>query len=362
MSDNIANLHFTGADIDRWVEMGIITPDQAQAIRWQVQQSPPLPVAPPPPPQKPQSGLNVITVAYYFGSFMILLAYTFFLGLSWSGLGHTMQFVVAIFTVGILAAIGALLRNRGFIQPGNLLIFAATGITPLVAFTFAQLLGLWPQYPGFGSPGYDDFYRTVRPYWVFLELFSLLVATIVLWITRFPLITLLMAFWTWYLSMDLARWAGENNNVYSDDREQIVSILVGFAMLALGLFLQRRTRDDYSRWFYLFGHIVLLIHLSVLTYQKEGLLGLLFIIIYVGFVVASVWLQRTVFLVFGALGCYGYLSYLSFKTFSGAIGFPIALAFIGLLIVLTTVGYQKYARAWLDQRLSKYRLHSQPTG
>ncbi len=38
------------------------------------------------------------------------------------------------------------------------------------------------------------------------------------------------------------------------------------------------------------------------------------------------------------------------------LGFVFALGCIGLLIVLTAVGYQKYARNWLAQLIGKYSL------
>lgn len=357
MADSNTNLHFTWADVEKWVEQGLITEEQSLAIRRQVEESGPSAIEAP-AAQEARKALDMVTIAYYFGGFMILLAYTFFIGLQWQSLGQLGQFLISAFTVAILWGIGAFLRRGSSPMAGNILIFAGTGIIPLVAYTFAQLFGLWPRTPGYGEPGYDDFHQTIRPYWVYLEVVSILAALIVIRVIRFPLVTLLIAFWGWYLSMDLARWVVQTPTLEYDDREQWVSVAVGVVMLLIGFFLQRRTREDYSRWLYLFGHLVLLGNLSALTYRKEGILGLVFILIYLSFVVASVWLQRPVFLVFGALGCYGYLTYLSYKTFSGSTAFPIALAFIGLLVVLTTVAYQKYIRPWLDANIEKYRPHS----
>ena len=107
-----------------------------------------------------------------------------------------------------------------------------------------------------------------------------------------------------------------------------------------------------NQWFYLFGHIIVLCHFAALALDDEGILSLLFIIVYLAFVVASVWLQSRLFLVFGALGSYGYLCYLAFEIFDGALGFVFALAFVGLIVVLSAVGYQKYARPWLEDRFN----------
>jgi hypothetical protein len=81
-------------------------------------------------------------------------------------------------------------------------------------------------------------------------------------------------------------------------------------------------------------------------------LGLQFLAIYLGFVVASVWLQARVFLVFGALGCYAYVSKLAFDVFVGSLGFVFGLALVGLLILLSAVGYQRYVQLWLTRQLA----------
>ncbi len=57
-------------------------------------------------------------------------------------------------------------------------------------------------------------------------------------------------------------------------------------------------------------------------------------------------------MVFGALGCYAYVSKLAFDVFAGSLGFVFGLALVGLLIVLSTVAYQRYAHPWLARRLA----------
>ena len=174
--------------------------------------------------------------------------------------------------------------------------------------------------------------------------------------TRFTLISLPIAFWTWYLSMDLTRLISQSNYWSWSEREQVISILIGAGMLALGIFLQRRAKQDYSSWFYLFGHLIIISCLSALTIDKKGALGLVYLLVYLAFVIASIWLQRRIFLVFGALGCYSYLCYLAFQVFDGALGFVFALAAIGLFMVLSAVGYQKYLRPWLERQFGRPRF------
>ena len=345
-------LHFTLADLEQWVEKGLITPEQLTNIRSHIEAAGSVAEQVQAGPER-RKGLNFVSLAYYFGGFMILLAYTIFMGLQWESLEFTGQIAISLFTIIVLWAIGYFLQRNGFRIAGGLLIFAGTGIVPLFVFTVQRALGIWPDDQTYA---YMEFYRIVAQTWILLELISIGVAVIVIWRVRFTLISLLIAFWTWFLSMDITRWGSQSAYWTWSDREQIVSTTIGVGMLGLGVWLQRRTKQDYSFWFYLFGHIIVLSHLSALTLNREGFLGIVYLAVYLSFVVASVWLQRRVFLVFGAVGCYSYLSYLAFQVFQGALGFVFALGVIGLLIVLTAVGYQKYLRSRLENQLARYRV------
>lgn len=348
----IAKSYFTAADLDQWMEKGLINPDQLTNIRAYIEAAGTVEEQVNAGPEQ-RKGLNFVSLAYYFGGFMILLAYTIFMGLQWESLGRAGQIVVSSFTIGGLGGLGYFLQRTGFRFAGGLLIFASTGIVPLLIFTLQQAVGIWPDDSNYA---YRDFYRNVARTWVLLELISLGVTIIVIWRVRFTLLSLLIAHWTWFLSMDMTRWMSQSTYWTWSDGEQIASTLTGGGMLAVGIILQRKTKQDYSFWFYLFAHILILIHLSALTLNREGILGIVYFVVYLSFVITSVWLQRRVFLVFGAIGCYSYLSYLAFRVFEGSLGFVFASGSIGLLIVLTAVGYQKYFRPWLENLLNRYRL------
>lgn len=348
MSDNKS--FFSVADLEKWVEEGLITPDQSINIRTYIEANGSI------EEQKEvggeqRKGLNFVSLAYYFGGFMILLAYTIFMGLEWETLGYTRQITYSLGTIIVLWGIGYFLQRSNFRIAGGLLIFVGTGIVPLLVTTIQRAIGMWPE----TEFAYRDFYRYVSQTWIPLELISITISVFVIWRIRFPLITLLIAFWMWFLSMDLTRWIIKSDDWGFSDPEQIVSSVMGAGMLFLGIYLQRKAKQDYSFWFYLFGHLLVLSFFSSLTLDKEGVLGLVYFAVYFLFVIASVWLQQRVFLVFGALGCYGYISYLAFDIFDGAMGFVFALGGIGLLIVLSAVGYQKYLRPWLEKQFNPNR-------
>ena len=242
-----ADIRFSLVDLDLWVEKGLITPDQRTHIRAYIEASGSAIEQNLTVPER-RKGLNFITIAYYFGAFMILLAYTFFMGIRWESLGVTGEIVVSFFSVVVLSSIGAFLRRNGFVTAGGLLIFAGTGITPLLIYTLQRALGIWP--PGWELYGYSQFYTVVAKTWVPLELISILVAGIVIWRVRFPLLTLLIAFWMWFFSMDLMRLLEQSKNYEYSQTEQIISVLIGLGMLAIGIYLQRRATKDYSLWLF----------------------------------------------------------------------------------------------------------------
>ena len=357
MTHASSDLRLTWADLEEWTGLGILRPEQLTAIRAHLaKERDPRPEADPvpaPASRERQDGLNLVTVAYYFGAFIILLAGTIFVGLQWEDLGRPGQFVAAWGAVAGLWILGAWLRRAGHWLGGNLLIFAGTGVAPLGIYTLLRVVNLWPDSVDAGT--YQAFYRTIDAAWLLLEIASIAITLAVIWVTRFPLLTLLLAFWGWYLSIDLTELVNGHDDFAWGPAEWTVGALVGIAMLVLGVWLQRRHGgQEWSVWFYLFGHVTLLGNLSALALGNDTLPGVLFLAVYVGFVIASVWLQARVFLVFGAIGCYAYIAKLAFDVFDRSLGFTVVLALIGLMIVLVTVGYERYARPWLTQRLARH--------
>lgn len=348
MSENKS--HFSIVDLEKWAEEGLITPEQITKMRSYIEAKGSI------EEQKDgegeqRKGLNFISLAYYFGGFMILLSCTIFVGFDWEVLGYPLQFAYSLGPILVLWGIGYFLQHTNSQTAGGLLIFAGTAIVPLLVTTIQRAIGMWPEI----EFAHREFYRYVSQTWIPLELISIAVSVIVVWRIRFPPVTLLIAFWMWFLSMDLTRWIIKSDNWSMLGPEQTISSATGAGMLFLGIYLQRKAKQDYSFWFYLFGHLLILSFFSSLTLDKGGILGFVYFAVYFLFVVASVWLQRHVFLVFGAIGCYSYLSYLAFTIFDEAIGFLFALGGIGLLIVLSAVGYQKYLCPWLERQFAQYR-------
>jgi predicted MFS family arabinose efflux permease len=65
-------------------------------------------------------------------------------------------------------------------------------------------------------------------------------------------------------------------------------------------------------------------------------------LINLGLIAISLKLQRKSFAVFGAFGLFAYLGHLASDIFEDSMFFPMALAFIGVLMIVGTVQYQKH--------------------
>lgn len=240
---------------------------------------------------------------------------------------------------------------------GNLLVFAGAGALPLLIYTFQRLVGWWPGEPALE---YEDFHHRVLAVGVGMELVSMAGAIVLAYRTRFPLLMLLAGFWGWYLAMDLTRWVrGDDHDFWSEDHHW-VGFLIGVLIVGAGLELARRHLRSYGFWLILFGNLAWMAHLGDIALDDDfGAASVLFLLISLAAIVASVLTQFRVFLVFGALGLYSWVCYLVFDTFDDSSSVTLGLVLVGTFIVLTGVGYQKWLEPALERWARDWRARNQ---
>jgi hypothetical protein len=180
-----------------------------------------------------------------------------------------------------------------------------------------------------------------------MELATMAVALFALLRVRFGFLTAPLAFSLWFFSMDVAAW-------FLGDRldwntQAWIAVAVGALSMAFGYGLDRtlnkpKTRtEDFAFWCYLFGLMAFWGGLTSLDSDSES--GkFLYFLVNAGLVALSLYLRRSVFLVFGALGVFAYLGHLAYAVFKDSVLFPFVLAFLGLAMIVTTVLGQKYVR------------------
>ncbi|MBD3272233.1 MAG: DUF2157 domain-containing protein, partial [Elusimicrobia bacterium] len=108
------------------------------------------------PVKEREKGFNPIMVFYYFGAFLIISAFGWFLGSHWFTLGDAgILIVCSIYALVFVLAGNHLYKKEKFTTAGGLLITCAVGMTPLIVYSLQRLFNVWPM----EKPGlYSDYY------------------------------------------------------------------------------------------------------------------------------------------------------------------------------------------------------------
>jgi hypothetical protein len=337
VSFSISDLRDAGA-------AGVISPDDAERlINWFLEQPADTGVETP----EQAKGLNLVTVAYYFGAILMISACAWFLGDKWESLGSGGVLFTSMVYAAVAAGLGWWLRDRGYVVGGGLLITVAVCLTPLIVYCVEDLLGFWPA----EDPGaYKDYYPKVRGSWIVMELATMAVALFALLKVRFGFLTAPVAFSLWFFAMDAASWILGDNDMDWSTRAWI-SIIVGVVTILFGYTLERSLHkpgeprvQNFAFWCYLFGLFAFWGGMTSMDSDSE--LGrFLYMLINVGLIAVALWLRRSVFLIFGAIGVFIYLGHLAYEVFKDSVLFPFALALLGLGLIVATVLGQRYVRA-----------------
>jgi hypothetical protein len=312
-------------DLNRWQKKGLISDEQRNTIITEEGLENELKV------KERKAGLNPVTVAYYFGGLLAFFSFTFFLGMNWNDLTDWARSVVTLSVIIITGTLGTWLRfRRGYPTGGGLLLFVATAVLPLFIYTLFKLAGVWPDG--------DSFYQ-LRFLLLYLSLGSLAVSLPILILSRFSLISLIVAAFAHIIILDLVQIITESTDI--PVAELTVGICAGLILLGITLTLWRKKHHAF--WFKLYGLSGLQIAFTILFVESNSVLfGLLFLLVYLIMISLSLRFREVIYLVFGAIGTYTYFVRIVFDTFRGTAYFPLLLGVIGISIVVLAVLYQRY--------------------
>lgn len=274
-------------------------------------------------------------VLWYAGALIVMGAMGLFTNEAFNRMGGwALAACGSAYLVVFLAAGHTLWKNVTLRIPAGLLIAIAVSMVPLVIYGVQDALEFWksPQ----GDPGqYKDFYNYVNGSWIYMEIGAIIAAAIAVWRYPFPFILMLAAFALWFMSMDLAMWfTQEPGNYYDFDVRRLVSLYFGLGMIVVAwtIDILRKRGPDFAFWLHIFG---VMTFWGGMTFSESSteLMKFVYCLINVGMIGLSLFLNRRVYAVFGAIGIASYLGYLASEVFKDVIMFSFALSAIGLAVI-----------------------------
>lgn len=274
-------------------------------------------------------------VLWYAGALIVMGAMGLFTNEAFNRMGGwALAACGGVYLVVFLAAGHALWKNATLRIPAGLLIAVAVSMVPLIIYGVQDALDTWnsPQ----GDPGqYKDFYSYMKASWIYMEIGAIIAALIAVWRYPFPFILLIAAVSLWFMSMDLALWfTREPGNYYDFDIRRLVSMYFGIGMIlvAWAVDIWRRRGPDFAFWLHIFGVIAFWCGMTFSDSSTE-LMKFVYCLINVGMIGLSLFLNRRIYAVFGAIGVATYLRYLASEVFKEVILFSFALSAIGLAVI-----------------------------
>lgn len=272
--------------------------------------------------------LDLVHLAYYGGAAIVLLAMTLFMGLV--TVNYQASGIVAtslVYGAAFIALGSHLYFRKGLEVPGGLMFTLAVAITPVFLFGVMNLSGA-------------SLMNSSEA--LVLEVATVVAAVVALTFVRFPFLTMPLFTALWLMSITITNMVENGSSAWFWGNSQlIVSMLFGVLMTIGSVAIDKRTEKDFAFWGYLFG--VTSFWLSLTFFDKGGQLGML---VYFGvnimLLLASVVLQRRIFLAAGGLGATGYLMYLSYDIFKDSMmAFAVVLSLIGVGVIFLGIQYHK---------------------
>jgi len=295
------------------------------------------------PAREAHRGFNAITVAYSLGALLVLFALAWFLFERWKVLGPFGVLVVALLYAAAFVGLGTLLRRRGFGVAGGLAIVLAVAMTPVWAWAILRLTGEIPD-PGIWTDPLSRYEPYIASRLIVLDLATIGVALVALRRVSFSVLGAPIAVALVALLLHLGQALGDPRlSWYIGPYYQCV---VACGMIAIAYAVERRQPpgEDYAFWVYLAGLVMLLVA-YVGVWQYIGRWRHALPLVAAALVTASLYLRRRTLLVAGGFAAFGYLGYLAFDVFRRVVALPIALATLGLLVIVATV--------WMQRRFPK---------
>jgi hypothetical protein len=215
----------------------------------------------------------------------------------------------------------------------------------LAIYGLQTYFSLWPtEYP---AP-YHQFYEQINQNWILMDVGTIFAGLLALYFFPFAFLTAPIFFASWFLLLDTVPFFLGKEATW--EQKCWMSLWFGLLLIAIGFIIDRKKKEEYAFWSYLFGTLSFWGSLNCLVWDKgEGVL-VLFLFINLLMMCLSIFVRRNVLMVFGAIGVFAYLSHLTHTLFEDSILFPFILSLIGLGIIYLGILYQRNWQ-WIEKKL-----------
>jgi len=300
-------------------------------------------------------------VAWYAGALIVIFAMGWFMTEAWQRYEGMGLLLLAIAYGVAFTATGRWLWNTpGQRIPGGLLVAVAVCMVPMAVFAVEWMMGMWARPEvDLALPAeemmeaYAAFHIVASRNYVWMEVATILAGLGALWFFRFPFLVMPIAVSLHYMATDLTELMyGQVSWEMLDLKMGWVTMWFGLAMLLAAYLVDRRTREDFAFWLYLYGAGTFWFGLSALAAMERmtflarldfhGPSMHLYAAICVGMMLLSVLLQRRALIIFGALGVLSYFGWLAWEVFADSLIFPFLMTVVGLAVIWLGVEYRKH--------------------
>jgi len=310
---------FLLSKIEEWVGEGLISPEQADALKRRETESATVSV--------PARRVKTDEIFVYLGSLVIFLALAFLVGLNWRTLGSAGRILSVLLPTVVMLALGWRLRGseRARLRRGAQALWLGgcllSGLVSSVTFYEVELITEVPL----------------------LILVSCLLATGVAGVA-FVLVPSIAQSVAFHLCGSAAFfafliWLEETFPPLNPWRNLMIGLLTGGLFLALSEWLRARERKRLAAVSRIFGTLIVLgspffpaLEEYAVTWHKTAMEVIAFLTS-IAFIAASVKRQSQTFLYGGAAFLLFLVTYVNFEHFADTIGMPITLLIIGAALI-----------------------------
>jgi hypothetical protein len=323
--------------LDAAVQLGVITSDQAQAIRALT----PARTA----PRLPQS-VGAPAIGYVLGAITVVVAMAWFLADRWKWLGAGGVIAVVCIYLALFLVVARRLRRDGYELAGGIAVLLAVAMVPVGVIAlneWAQWIIPWPA-AGCSSLRYDapftfDFWGC-RGLELVVLLSTLAAALVALRAIRFSLLVLPIA------GIGLRGVFLVATAVFADalGSASLAWVwMIGASLLTATAYVvdrKQRGDTDYALWVHVLAVFAAVVATATILNTHESLRHLLIPGAFVAFTF-SLRMRRMPWTLLGIGWFVTYLVWLASDVFENSPFFPIVLAALGLAVIIATVWVQR---------------------